>query len=255
MLGNKLAVVTGASEGIGFGIAEAFIHNDAEVIIIARSELKLNAAKSKLGQNGGVINILKGDLTMPSEVMRLGKEIREQWPAIDILVNNAGIADFKPFPNCNERDLDQHIDLNFKAPFLLSQILLPSLKRQQGNIINISSYFASRMLAGRPSSIYSSTKGAIESWTKALAFELGSMKIRVNSIAPGTIDTPMMQRNLASLSDIDRSNFLKNIQSLYPLGKVGGIEDVAQTAVFLASDKAKWITGANIAVDGGLTTH
>jgi len=255
MLKDKFAVITGASEGIGFGIAKAFVENHANVLIIGRHAQKLDEAKSALGRFADSVHTMTGDLSQPCIIKRISSQILAQWPKIDILVNNAGIAKFTPFEHCEEHELDEHIALNFKAPFILTQTLLPSLRQQRGAVINISSYFARRMLADRPSSAYSSSKGAIESWTKALAFELGPQGIRVNTIAPGTIDTPMMQRNMAALSDEQRTLFLTRIQNLYPLGHLGKIEDIARMAVFLASDQAEWITGANMVVDGGLMTH
>lgn len=255
MLEGKFAVITGASEGIGLGIATALAQENAQVLLIARNREKLEQAGADLAGHGAPVHTMSADLSQSDTIKQLSSDILARWPQIDILVNNAGIARFTPFEACEEAELDQHINLNLKAPFLLTQGLLPGLIRAQGAVINISSYFAKRMLADRPCSAYSASKGAIESLTKALAFELGPIGVRVNAIAPGTIDTPMVQRNLQALSNDQRAAFVNRIKNLYPLGRLGQAHDVARMVVFLASDQAEWITGASLAVDGGLTTH
>ncbi len=151
--------------------------------------------------------------------------------------------------------MDYHLNLNVKAPYLLSQVLLDDLIAAQGNIINVSSYFARRMLPDRPSTAYSLTKGALESFTKALAFELGPQGVRVNAIAPGTVDTPQVAINMERLDESAKERFRSMIRTIYPLQRIGHIDDIGNMAAFLASDLAKWITGAVFAVDGGLTTN
>jgi NAD(P)-dependent dehydrogenase (short-subunit alcohol dehydrogenase family) len=173
---------------------------------------------------------------------------------IDILVNNAGIGRFVPFDATDENTLDYHIGLNVRAPYLLTQALLDDLVAAQGNVINISSYFARRMLLDRPSTAYSLTKGALESFTQALAFELGPRGVRVNAIAPGSVTTPQFEANLGRLDHAAKARFFEMAQTIYPLQTIGEPQDVGHMAVFVASDHAKWITGAIIPVDGGLTT-
>lgn len=142
-----------------------------------------------------------------------------------------------------------------QAPYLLTRAFLDDLAATQGNMINISSYFARRMLPDRPSTAYSLTKGALESFTKALAFELGPENIRVNAIAPGTVATYQVGKNLEQLDRDARERFHTMVRSIYPLQKTGEPEDIAALSVFLASDRAKWITGGIFPVDGGLTTN
>lgn len=255
MLKNKYTVITGGSDGIGFAIAEAFAKNGAKIILIARNHEKLQQAKQRLSVYNTEIHTLEADLSVSSEIESVTHDILELFPEIDILVNNAGIGRFISFPEMNESVLDMHINLNIKAPYLITQHLFQSLSQRKGNVINISSYFSHRMLSGRDTTAYSLTKGALDSFTKALAFEAGPVGIRVNAIAPGSIKTPQLQHNLKQLSVEKQTQFNEMVQTIYPLRKIGEANDIAEMALYLASDKAKWITGSIFSVDGGLTTN
>lgn len=185
---------------------------------------------------------------------KISKQILSEWNSIDILVNNVGTARFSPFSGVTESEYDLQLNLNVKAPYLLTQKLLPALKKAKGNVINISSYFAQKMLPGRPSSVYSLTKGAINSLTKALAYELGPEGVRVNAIAPGTVNTPLVRNTTDRLSEEQKTKFRESIKTIYPLGRIGEPEDLGGIAVYLASDEARWVTGSIFNIDGGLTT-
>jgi len=255
ILANKTAVITGGSEGIGLGIAKAFAKEGADVLLVGRSQEKLDKAKKEFSHHNVITECISWDLTESSSIDSLANEIEGRFPDVNILVNNAGIAKFTPFSDVEIQELDLHINLNIKAPYLLTQSLLPSLERNNGSVINISSYFSHRMLLGRPSTAYSFTKGAIDSFTKSLAFELGEKNIRVNAIAPGTIDTPLVKSNINKLDEKGKQKFQEMIKSIYPLGRIGRPEDLGGIAVFLASDQASWVTGSVFNIDGGLTTN
>ena len=255
ILAGKSAVITGGSGGIGFGIARAFAEEGADVLLVARSREKLAEARKNLSGFGVKTECVPFDLTESASIGELSGEIQRRFPEIDILVNNAGTAGFTPFSDVGMQELDLHINLNIKAPYLLTQGLLPALRRQRGSVINISSYFSRRMLPGRPSTAYSLTKGAIESFTRALAFELGKDRIRVNAIAPGTVDTPMVRSNISKLNEEGKQRLREMIETIYPLGRIGTPGDVGGMAVFLASEQAGWVTGAVFSIDGGLTTN
>lgn len=255
MLKNKFAVITGGSDGIGLGIAEAFAQNGANLLLISRNEEKLQKAKEKIEKHNVQVSTFTADLSVVSEVKAAAKEILSSMPTVDILVNNAGIARFVPFEESTEEILDMHIDLNIKSMYLMTKALYTSLIKSKGCVINISSYFADRMLIGRDSTAYSLTKGAVDSFTKSLAFEAGKKGVRVNAIAPGSIETPQMNLNLSRLNEAEQQQFKEMISKIYPMQKIGTSEDIGQAAVFLSSEMAKWITGIVLHVDGGLTTN
>ena len=182
---NYKTVITGSSEGIGFGIAEAFARNGADVWLVGRDLGKLKQAHEKLQQYSVDVKTTAIDLYAEGVSIKLAQMIREQWDSVNVLVNNAGLSIFTPFLEVSTEEFETQLTLNVRVPYLFTQALLPQLQATQGSIINISSYFAQRMVPVRPSSAYSLTKGAVNSFTKSLACELGSERIRVNAIAPG----------------------------------------------------------------------
>ena len=255
-LNNKNAVITGGSDGIGLGIAKAFAREGANLLLIGKDPEKLQRAQQELLNEFGVqVHTLSADLSKTETVTEVVKDIEQLLPAVDILVNNAGLARFVPFEQVDNTLYDAHFNLNVKAPYFLTQGLLPALVKSKGNVINISSYFAHRMLPNRATTVYSATKGALNSFTKALAFEVGHLGVRVNAIAPGSISTPQFNRNLQALTLEKQAAFETMVKEIYPLQHIGTPEDIAKACVFLASDNASWITGTVLAVDGGLTTN
>ena len=254
--GNYKVLITGSSEGIGFGIAEAFAGNGADVWLVARNQSKLQMAREKLAKYNVDVRLTAIDLLEERVSTHLASAIAEQWKFLNVLVNNAGVARFTAFSEVSTAELDLQLNLNVKVPYQLTQSLLSQLLQTKGCVINISSYFARRMIPGKPSTAYSLTKGAINSFTKSLASELGSGGVRVNAIAPGTVNTPMYERNIVqNASPAEMAAFEQLIQTVYPLQRIGEPEDIGNMAVYLASDAAKWVTGAIFNVDGGLTTN
>ena len=255
-LNNKNAVITGGSDGIGLGIAKAFAREGANLLLIGKDPEKLQRAQQELLNEFGVqVHTLSADLSKTETVTEVVKDIERLLSTVDILVNNAGLGKFVPFEQVDNTLYDAHFNLNVKAPYFLTQGLLPALVKSKGNVINISSYFAHRMLPNRATSAYSAPKGALNSFTKALAFEVGQLGVRVNAIAPGSISTPQFNRNLQALTPEKQAAFETMVKEIYPLQHIGTPEDIAKACVFLASDNASWITGTVLAVDGGLTTN
>ncbi len=225
------------------------------LVLIGRDEQKLAQREKILKEYNIDILSIAVDIANKKSVSEIKRQVKKKNIKIDIIINNAGIARFIPFKDCDESSLDYHLNLNIRAPYLLTQAFLDDLIVSRGNVINISSYFARRMLPDRPSTAYSLTKGALESFTKSLAFELGPNGVRVNAIAPGTVVTAQVEKNIEFLDDMAKDRFNSMIKSIYPLQKIGEPKDIADMSVFLASGLSKWITGGIFPVDGGLTTN
>jgi NAD(P)-dependent dehydrogenase (short-subunit alcohol dehydrogenase family) len=253
---GRRALVTGGSDGIGLAIASALARNGASLWLMARDIVKLEAARESLRPYNVDIQITAIDLSEVSSIEKVAAELPLVKNQVDILINNAGVAEFTPFAQVSLTELDQQLNLNIRIPYLLTQKLLPSLTATKGCIINISSYLAQRMIPPRPSTAYSLTKGAVNSWTKALACELGKYDVRVNAIAPGTVRTPLFQENIVNRSSSEElAEFETMVNTIYPLRRIGEPDDLGGIVVYLASDEAQWVTGAIFNIDGGLTTN
>ncbi|MEO3891657.1 SDR family NAD(P)-dependent oxidoreductase [Nonomuraea sp. B5E05] len=250
-LAGRTALITGGSEGLGRVIAESFAAEGASLVLLARDQDKLAETADALRANGRVVRTLAVDLT---DLQALTDAVARLDAGVDVLVNNAGLARLKPLADLTLDDAEAMVRVNLLAPFHLTQLLLPSLTAARGTVINMSSYWAATMVAGRPSSLYSATRGAIESLTRALANELGPLGVRVNAIAPGSIATPTFDREfLGRMTSGQRTAYERYVESAYPMGRIGRMEEVANAAVYLASDQASWTTGTVLKVDGGLT--
>ena len=250
-LQGKRALVTGGSEGIGFAIAEAFLREGAEICLVGRDAGKLDAARTKLG--GGAVETISADLATGAGIDTVVEHVKGSGRTLDILVNNAGVALLVPFDSVTAEQYQQSFALNVTAVFFLTQRLLPLLAPNGASVINISSYFASKMIPKRPSSLYSLSKGALNSLTKSLAFELGPRGIRVNAIAPGTVDTAMRRKRVDNLPAAAQAELRAYVERSYPLGRIGRTDDIAGIAVYLASAEAAWTSGGIFAIDGGYT--
>jgi len=237
-LDGKVAVVTGASSGIGAAIAQAMCAAGARVVLTGRDEERLRAAARELGEH----HVVVADLADDDAPARIVSEAVGAFGALNVVVHSAGIFWPKPFAEAPLTDFDAQFRVNVRAPYALTQAALPHLQ-PDGAVIFISS-IAGRV--GFPSSTaYCGTKGAVELMTKSLAMELAPAGVRVNAIAPGNIHTPMNAPFFES-DDYERSMIERT-----PFGRVGVVEDIAPVAVFLASDAARYIHGESILVDGG----
>jgi len=253
-LHNKRALVTGGSDGIGLAIAEAFLREGADITIVGRDAGKLQAASDNLAKAraGGTVETVSADLATSAGIDSVAAHVRQAGQPLDILVNNAGVAYLVPFETVSEDQFQHSFALNVTAAFFLTQRLLPNFGAG-ASVINISSYFANKMIPKRPSSLYSLSKGALNSLTKSLAFELGPRGIRVNAIAPGTVDTAMRRRTVDTLPAAAKAELGAYVERSYPLGRIGHASDLAGIAVYLASDEAAWTSGGIFAIDGGYT--
>ncbi len=244
-LSGKVALVTGASKGIGASIA---LHLAAEgaAVVVNYSSSKAGADKvvAEITKAGGRALALQADVSNPADVTRLFAKTREAYDHLDILVNNAGLYEFAPLEAVTPEHFHKHFNLNVLGLLLASQEAAKLFGPAGGNIINISSVVST--LAPPNSAVYSGTKGAVDSITKVLAKELGPRKIRVNSINPGVVET----EGTHSGGIID-SDMHKQVLAQTPLGRTGVPTDIASAAVFLASNDSSWITGESLFIAGG----
>ncbi|MCH8298922.1 MAG: 3-oxoacyl-[acyl-carrier-protein] reductase [Candidatus Marinimicrobia bacterium] len=242
LLKDKTAVITGASRGIGAEIARKFASEGAKLLISATNGSLLSEVKDEIEKTGVDIEFKIVDVADSSSFSELIKFALETFGAVDILVNNAGINRDKLILAMKDEDWDAVLDVNLKGTFNgIKAVTRPMLKAKGGNIINLTSVVGISGNAGQIN--YSASKAGIIGLTKSAARELASRNIRVNAIAPGFIETEMTE----SLSDDAKGKFLQNI----PLGKSGSCADVANLALFLASEESNYITGQVINVDGG----
>ncbi|HUH18415.1 glucose 1-dehydrogenase [Albibacterium sp.] len=246
-LENKVAVITGASKGIGAAIAKHFAAEGAKVVVnYASSKESADSVVKSITDNGGSAIAVKADISKEADVTRLFEETNEAYGTLDILVNNAVFQQFLPIDQVSVETFHKHFDVNVLGSILTIQSALKLFGDKGGNIINISSGSSKMPLPA--ASLYSSTKAALDAITIALSKELGTRNVRVNSIMPGATET----EGAATAGVTAGSEYEKMFIAKTPLGRRGQPEDIAKAAVFLASDDAAWITGEQISVSGGM---
>ena len=242
---GKTAIVTGAGSGIGRAIATAFAHEGANVALVGRRREPLAETARSCGKNRIVIC---ADLRKPADIDRIVKETVHRFHALDIVVNNAGALVAGTVQNQTEDDFDLMMEVNVKAVWLLSRASLPHLlARKGGSIINISSVLG--LIGMRNRLGYSASKGAVTLMTKSMAMDVGAENIRVNCICPGIVETELVAEFVHKAADPDAAR--RSRERLHAMNRFGEPEEIAGCAVFLASDEARWLTGAAIPVDGG----
>ena len=245
-LGGKVAVVTGASKGIGAGIAKELAAEGASVVVnYASAKQDADHVVDEISKRGGKAVAIQGNVSKKAEVERLFAEAEKAFGKIDILVNNAGVYEFLPLEEISEQHFHRHFDTNVLGILLVTQEALKHFNADGGSIINISSLASS--LTPPTAVVYNATKGAVDAITRTLAKELGPRKIRVNSINPGMVITDGVIS-----AGFHESEFRTMFESQTPLGRIGQTDDIAPAAVFFASDDSKWITGETLLIAGGL---
>lgn len=246
-LKNKVAVVTGASKGIGASIAKHFAQAGAKVVVnYASSKEGADKVVKAITDNGGTAIAVQGDVSKEADVTRLFEETAKAFGTLDILVNNAVYQGYAPIEQVSAETFHQHFNVNVLGPILTTQAALKLFGDKGGNIINISSGASKMPLPA--ASLYSASKAALDALTVSLSKELGAKNIRVNSILPGATAT----EGAASAGVTAGSDYEKLFIANTPLGRRGQPEDIAKAVVFLASDDAAWVTGEQLSVSGGM---
>ncbi len=242
---NKIVVITGGTSGIGLAAARQFIKEGANVVVIGRSPQSVSAAKKELGADGLAI---AADVTKSAELDSLFRQVREKYGRIDVLYANAGIAKLGSVAETTEEVFDDILDANFRAAYFTVQKALPLLS-DGGAIVFTTSWFDEVGVAG--TSAVSASKAALRNFTRTLAAELIGRNIRVNAISPGVIETPLFGK--LGLPETNAQELAQALLAQIPAKRFGKPEEVAAAVAFLASDDASYITGVELAVDGGRT--
>jgi 3-oxoacyl-[acyl-carrier protein] reductase len=245
-LTNKVALVTGASKGIGAGIAKGLAAEGASVVVnYASSKEGADRVVAEITGNGGKAIAVQGDFSKQADISRVFAETKKAFGRLDTLVNNAGVYEFAALGEITEESFHRMFNLNVLGLILSSQEALKYFGAEGGSIINIGS--TASTLAIPTTSVYTATKGAVDLVTRTLAKELGPKKIRVNSINPGMVETEGVHA-----MGIIGSEFHTTLESQTPLGRMGQTKDITPVAVFLASEDSGWLTGETILAGGGL---
>lgn len=246
-LKDKVAVVTGASKGIGAAIALAFGKAGARVVVnYISGKTDADTVVAKIQQNGGNAVAVQADISSVKDITRLFKTTKDAYGKLDILVNNAGVFKIEVLENITEESFHLQVNTHLKGPIFCIQEAARLFGKEGGSIINISSTVSLNPITGVM--VYSAAKAGIDNITRELAKELGARKIRVNAIAPGVTDTEGNHKMGIIGGEIE-----KQMVPLTPLGRIGQPDDIAKVATFLASDEAAWVTGERITVSGGLS--
>jgi 3-oxoacyl-[acyl-carrier protein] reductase len=243
-LDKKVAIVVGASKGIGAAIVKRLAAAGAAVVVnYASSREGADRVVADITAHGGRALAVQGDVAKTEDVRRLFEETRRAFGDVDVLVNNAGVYQFDPIESVAEREFHPEFDINVLGPLLATREAVKHFGDRDGSVINVSSIAST----GPTSSLYAGTKAALDAMSRVLAAELGPRKIRVNTIAVGVVETEVLQT-----MRLHGTDFVKQMVAVTPLGRVGRADDIADVALFLGSDAARWVTGERIAASGGL---
>ena len=245
-LAGKVAVVTGASKGIGASIAKHLAAAGAAVVVnYSSSKPGADRVVSEITGKGGKAIAVQGDVAKQAEIERLFAETKKAFGKVDILINNAGVYEFSPLDTVTAEQFHKHFDVNVLGLLLASKEAAKHFGPEGGSIVNVSSTVTS--LTPPNSSVYTGTKGAVDAVTRVLAKELAPRKIRVNAINPGMVETEGV-----IAAGFSEGEFRKQIEAITPLGRIGLPDDIAPAALFFASPDSAWITGETLRVAGGL---
>ncbi|GIU81376.1 MAG: glucose 1-dehydrogenase [Acidobacteria bacterium] len=244
---GRVALVTGASSGIGRAVAILFCERGAKVVAVGRNEKDLNSLRSEVIKADGQLKPYIADIRDTQQVERLINETIETFGRIDVLINSAGIISNGSIETTTLEEWDEVMNVNLRAVFFLMQKCVPHLEKTKGNIVNVSSVAGTRAFPNVLA--YCVSKAGVDQLTRCAALELAPKGIRVNAVNPGVVVTNLHRRG--GMNEEEYQEFLKRSKTTHPLGRVGDPKEVAELIYFLASDKASWITGATYEIDGG----
>jgi NAD(P)-dependent dehydrogenase (short-subunit alcohol dehydrogenase family) len=248
---SKVAIITGGGSGIGKEVAEQLVAAGASVVIGGRDQAKLAQAAETIDPSGVHVRFVAGDIADPRTAQALVDVATQAFGGVDILINNAGIFSPKPFLEVDEREYDGFVDIILKGKFFMAQAAARAMKlRGGGAIVQTGSLWALQAIGATPSAAYSAANAGVHALTRNLALELASLNIRINTVAPAVVETPVYG-TFMSAEQVKET--LPTFNAFHPLGRNGQPADVAQAILFLASNQASWITGTVLPVDGGVT--
>ncbi len=251
-LRDRIAIVTGASSGIGKAIAEVFAAEGATVVAASPANHTSEPVVRGIVERGGAARFVACDISSEPDVDHLFFEVLDRFGSVDVLVNNAGVNFAKPFEQTEVEEWDRVVNVDLRGTFLCTRLAIRSMLRTGGgSIVNISSTHSIASIAG--AAPYDAAKWGMIGLTKALAIEFASRGIRVNAVSPGLIDTQMWKDLQAAAPDLEQCMTYWKAQ--IPSGRVGAPEEIARAVVFLASEESSYMTGANLVVDGGMTSQ
>lgn len=248
---DKVAIITGGGTGIGREAAKALVAAGAKIVLNGRRAEKLAESARAADPSGKSVAQLAGDVGDSKVAQKLAALAEERFGGVDILLNNAGIFAPKPFLEHTEEDFDRYARTILKGSFFAAQAAARAMQRRGGgSIVNTGSMWATQAIGATPSSAYSAAKAGVHALTHNLAIELAPHKIRVNTVAPAVVETPVYE---TFLTPEQIREILPGFHKFHPIGRNGQPADVVAAILFLASDEASWITGAVLPVDGGVT--
>ena len=246
-LEGRAALVTGATSGIGHATALRFAEAGARVALVGRDGKSLSRTASEVSERGGTAVEIQADVTVESDAQRTVETAVERFGGLDVLVNAAGILSNGTVETTPLAEWDAMMNVNLRSVFHLMQLAAPHLEKRPGNVVNVSSVTGLRAFPGVLA--YCVSKAGVDQLTRCAALELAPKGVRVNAVNPGVVITEVHKRG--GMSEEKYASFLEHSKTTHPLGRVGTAAEVAELILFLASDRAAWITGATYSIDGG----